>query len=131
MDPARLTSIPLFAGLSDDEARRLAAFATERSIPAGELLVRAGEFSTELLAIEQGTAEVVRDGERIATLGPGDVVGEIGLLRSEPRNADVRATAPMRVFQLTHWEIRRMSPDTLGRIKELIKERSPQPDVPD
>jgi CRP-like cAMP-binding protein len=131
MDPARLLAVPLFAGLSEGEAKRLAAFATENSVPAGELLVREGEFSTELIAIEEGTADVVRNGTRIASLGAGDVVGEIGLLRREPRNADVVATTPLRIFSLTHWEIRRMSPDTLSRIQTLIEERAPKSDGPD
>ena len=128
MDPGRLTSIPLFSGLAAQEAERLATFATETSFREGELLVREGEFSTELIAIEEGTAEVLRGGVRIATLGAGDVVGETGLLRREPRNADVVATSPMRVFKLTHWEIRRMSADTVKRLTELIDQRSPGPD---
>jgi CRP-like cAMP-binding protein len=131
MDPAQLLAISLFADLSEPEARRLAAFATETSIPAGEPLVQEGEFSTELIAIEEGTADVVRDGTRIASLGPGDVVGEVGLLRHEPRNADVVATSPMRIFKLTHWEIRRMSPGTLRRIQTLIEERAPEGDGQD
>jgi CRP-like cAMP-binding protein len=128
LDPAQLLAISLFAEVPEPEARRLAAFATETSIPAGERLVAEGEFSTELIAIEEGTADVVRDGSRIASLGPGDVVGETGLLRHEPRNADVVATSPMRIFKLTHWEIRRMSTDTLRRIQKLIEERSPEGD---
>jgi CRP/FNR family transcriptional regulator, cyclic AMP receptor protein len=128
MDPGRLTSIPLFSELSEQESKRLATFATETSVREGELLVREGEFSTELIAIEEGTAEVVRGGARIATLGAGDVVGETGLLLREPRNADVVATSPMRVFKLTHWEIRRMSPDTVRRLTELIQQRTPGPD---
>jgi CRP/FNR family transcriptional regulator, cyclic AMP receptor protein len=128
MDPGRLTSIPLFSELTEQESERLATFATETSVREGELLVREGEFSTELIAIEEGTAEVLRGDARIATLGAGDVVGETGLLRREPRNADVVATSPMRVFKLTHWEIRRMSPDTVRRLQELIEQRSPDPD---
>jgi CRP-like cAMP-binding protein len=128
VDPARLTAIPLFSELSDDEAKRLAAFATETSVAEGELLVREGEFSTELIAIEEGTADVVRGGERIATLGAGDVVGEIGLLRREPRNADVVATSPMLVFKLTHWEIHRMSSETVRRLRGLLEERLPPPE---
>ncbi len=47
----------------------------------------------------------------------------MGLLEREPRNADVIATSPMRVMKLTHWEIRRMSEETLNRIKEIVAKR--------
>jgi CRP/FNR family transcriptional regulator, cyclic AMP receptor protein len=123
MDPARLKAIPLFSQLSEDEAHRLAAFATETSIADGQILMKQGDYSTELIAIEEGTADVIRDGTRIASLKQGDLIGEMGLLSREPRNADVIATSPMRVIKLTHWEIRRMSEDTIERIEEIINER--------
>jgi CRP/FNR family transcriptional regulator, cyclic AMP receptor protein len=123
MDPNRLKAIPLFSQLSDDEAHRLAAFATETSLAEGQILMKQGDYSTELIAIEEGTAEVLRDGQKIASLGEGDLIGEMGLLSREPRNADVIATSPMRVIKLTHWEIRRMSEDTLDRIKGIVNER--------
>ncbi len=123
MDPNRLTAIPLFSQLSDDEAKRLAAFATETSIAEGQILMKQGDYSTELIAIEEGSADVLRDGQKIASLKEGDLIGEMGLLEREPRNADVIATSPMRVIKLTHWEIRRMSSDTLDRIKEIVNER--------
>ena len=123
MDPTRLTAIPLFSQLSPEETNRLAVFATETSIPEGQTLIREGDYSIELIAIEEGTADVVRGGETIASLTQGDLIGEMGLLRREPRNADVIATSPMRVIKLTHWELRRMSAETLGRIKELIERR--------
>ena len=123
MDPNRLTAIPLFSHLSDDEAKRLAAFATETSIAEGQILMKQGDYSTELIAIEEGSADVIRDGQKIASLKEGDLIGEMGLLEREPRNADVIATSPMRVIKLTHWEIRRMSSDTLDRIKKIVNER--------
>ncbi|PZS13991.1 MAG: hypothetical protein DLM64_02460 [Solirubrobacterales bacterium] len=84
---------------------------------------REGDYSTELIAIEEGSAEVLRSGQRIASLGPGDLIGEMGLLARKPRNADVIASSPMRVVKLTHWELRRMSEDTVGRIKQIVEER--------
>jgi CRP/FNR family transcriptional regulator, cyclic AMP receptor protein len=123
MDENRLKAIPLFSHLSQDEAHRLAAFATETSLADGQILMKQGDYSTELIAIEEGTADVLRDGEKIASLGAGDLIGEMGLLTREPRNADVIATSPMRVIKLTHWEIRRMSADTISRIEEIVKER--------
>jgi CRP-like cAMP-binding protein len=126
MDPARLTAIPLFSQLSADEAKRLAAFASETSIAEGQMLMKQGDYSTELIAIEEGTADIVQDGKKIAEVGQGDLIGEMGLLAREPRNADVIATSPMMVIKLTHWEIRRMSEDTVSRIEEIVKERQQQ-----
>ena len=123
MDPGRLTAIPLFSELSESEAKRLAAFATETSVADGQILMKEGDYSTELIAIEEGTADVIQGGKKVASLGAGALIGEMGLLSREPRNADVIATSPMRVVKLTHWEIRRMSEDTLNRIKDIITQR--------
>ena len=123
MDPNRLKEIPIFSHLSDEEANRLAAFATETSVAEGQILMKQGDYSTELIAIQEGTADVIQDGKKIASLKEGDLIGEMGLIDREPRNADVIATSPMRVMKLTHWEIRRMSEETLDRIKEIIAER--------
>jgi CRP/FNR family transcriptional regulator, cyclic AMP receptor protein len=123
MDPARLKAIPIFSELSDEEAHRLAAFATETSVAEGQILMKQGDYSVELIAIEEGTADVVRDGDKIASLKEGDLIGEMGLFERQQRNADVIATSPMRVLKLTHWEIRRMSDETLDRIKQTIAQR--------
>ena len=123
MDPNRLTEIPIFSELSADEAKRLATFATETSAADGQMLMKEGDYSVELIAIEEGTADVIQGGETVASLGPGDLIGEMGLLERRPRNADVIATSPMRLMKLTHWEIRRMSDDTVNRIKATIEKR--------
>ncbi len=123
MDPQRLTAIPLFSDLSPDEARRLATFASETSVASGQILMKEGDYSTELIAIEEGTADVIQGGRKIASLGPGDLIGEMGLLTREPRNADVVATSPMLVIRLTHWEVRRMSQETIDRIEGVIRSR--------
>ena len=123
MDPNRLKEIPIFSHLSNEEAKRLAAFATETSLADGQILMKQGDYSTELIAIQEGTAVVIQDGKTIASLAEGDLIGEMGLIDREPRNADVIATSPMRVVKLTHWEIRRMSDETLNRIKEIVAAR--------
>jgi CRP/FNR family transcriptional regulator, cyclic AMP receptor protein len=123
MDPARLTAIPIFSDLSDEEAKRLAAFATETSAAEGQVLMKEGDYSVELIAIEEGTANVIQGGKTIAALSSGDLIGEMGLLERRPRSADVVASSPMRLIKLTHWEIRRMSEDTVNRIKATIEER--------
>jgi CRP-like cAMP-binding protein len=123
MDPNRLKEIPIFSHLPDDEAKRLAAFASETSVAEGQILMKQGDYSTELIGIQEGTADVIQDGKKIASLKEGDLIGEMGLLEREPRNADVIATSPMRVMKLTHWEIRRMSEETIDRIEQIVQKR--------
>ena len=124
MDPNRLKAIPLFSQLSDEEANRLAAFATETSAAEGQILMKQGDYAVELIAIEEGTADIIQDGKKIASLGPGDLIGEMALFNREPRNADVIATSPMRLLKLTHWEIRRMSDETVERIRKVVDQRA-------
>ena len=127
MDASQLKRIPLFSGASDEELKQVAAFAQSKEVPEGEVVVSEGGFSRELLAIEDGTARVTRDGEHIADLGPGDVFGEAGMLDDEKRSATVTATSRMRLISLGHFEVQRLRKDAPGvyrSIEELVEERS-------
>ena len=129
MDPARLKKIPVFADLSEDERDHVAALAAEVSVPASKELVREGDYSYDVLAIEEGTASVDRHGEHIADLGPGDVFGEMGVLKREQRNATVVATSPMLLVTLTSWDIRRLqktAPNAVDHLREVVAQRSDQ-----
>jgi CRP/FNR family transcriptional regulator, cyclic AMP receptor protein len=129
VDPARLKKIPVFADLSDEELGHIAALAAEVSVPEGKELVREGDYSYDVLAIEEGTAGVDRHGEHIADLGPGDVFGEMGVLKREQRNATVVATAPMLLVTLTSWDIRRLqktAPNAVDHLREVVAQRSDQ-----
>jgi CRP-like cAMP-binding protein len=101
MDQREVASIPLFAGLSKDDQKVIAQYADDVDVSAGAKLAQEGRFAYEFFAILDGTAEVTRQGEAIAMLGPGDFFGEIGLLASERRVASVTATSPMRLVVLT------------------------------
>lgn len=129
MDAGRLRRIPVFADLGDEALSHIAALAAEVSVPAGKELVREGDYSYDLLAIEEGTARVERDGEHIADLGPGDIVGEMGVLERSQRNATVTATSPMLLVTLTGWDIRKLrksAPEAVERLRELVAQRSDQ-----
>jgi CRP-like cAMP-binding protein len=129
MDPARLKKIPVFADLGDEQLRHIAALAAEVSVPAGKELVREGDYSYDVLAIEEGTARVERHGGRLADLGPGDVVGEMGVLERSQRNATVVATSPMLLVTLTSWDIRRLTktvPDAVEHLREVVAQRRDQ-----
>src|SRR5919201_4356561 len=106
MQPEELKSVPLFASLSRDELRFVAQQADEVDVSAGKRLATEGRFAYEFFVIEDGTAEVTREGTPVATLGPGDFFGEIGLLEAERRTASVVAASPMRLVVLTGGALR-------------------------
>jgi MFS family permease len=108
-------------------------------VPAGETVYHQGDAAEGCFIIEQGQAQVLGDGQPIATVGPGDLVGEIALLRQVPRTATVQATTEMRlrlldadrfVCVVTGWETSREL--SRGHVDELLERFSPgsepQPD---
>jgi len=119
MDPGRLKKIPVFSDLSDEELANIAAVAAEVSVPEGKELVREGDYSYDVLAVEEGTAKVERHGELLADIGPGDVVGEMGVLERSQRNATVTATSPMLLVTLTSWDIRKLRKSAPGAVEHL------------
>jgi CRP-like cAMP-binding protein len=75
-----IASIPLFVALSRDEQERVASVSRRVHLGVGEVVVNEGEFAFDFCALTAGRADVVRAGERIATLGAGDVFGEMGVV---------------------------------------------------
>ena len=123
MDPDHLKTIPLFSSLSDKAIRTVAVFASETSVSAGKRLVHEGDYSYDLIVIEDGTADVVKGGEVIGSLGPGDVFGEMGVLTGAKRTADVVATSPMRLITLSKWDLKRISSEVSGQLQSLVEQR--------
>lgn len=126
MDKARLKAIPLFADLDDDDLTTIATFAEEKSVSDGEALVREGDFAFDLIAIEEGTAKVTHGDDEVATLGPGDYFGEVGVMSNQMRAATVTATSSMRLLALDTFAIRRMRnmPGVMDAIERTIADRS-------
>jgi CRP/FNR family cyclic AMP-dependent transcriptional regulator len=127
MDAARLKTIGIFAELDEDALEAISKLAAEVSVPEGKELVREGDFSYDLIAIEEGTAKVHHDDEVVAELGPGDVVGEMGVLERQQRNASVTATSPMMLVTLTGWDVRKLrkqAPQAVEALENVVRERS-------
>jgi CRP/FNR family transcriptional regulator, cyclic AMP receptor protein len=126
MDVARLQGLWLFSSLTSEELERVARWTDELEVPAGRELATEGSFAHEFFVIEDGTATVLKDGERIAELGPGDFFGEIGLLETERRTASVVADTPLRVivmFQREFKQMEREMPAVAARVRAAIRAR--------
>jgi MFS family permease len=70
-------------------------------VPAGHVVFEQGDVGDHYFVIESGDAEVIGDGQVVATLGAGLGFGEIALLRRSRRTATVRATSDLRLRALS------------------------------
>ena len=123
MDTDHLKTIPLFSSLSDKALNTVSVFATETSVSTGKRLVHEGDYSYDLIVIESGTADVIKGGEVIGSLGPGDVFGEMGMLSGGRRMADVVATSSMRLITLSKWDLKRISAEVGDQLQALLEQR--------
>lgn len=127
MDASTLKRFALFKDVDESALNKIATFTMLVEFSAGKTIIEEGGFSNDFYAIDEGTARVERGGEQIATLGPGDVFGEQGLLEKQERSASVIATSPLRALKIEHWEIPRMRkamPEVLEELQRTIEERS-------
>ena len=126
MDEAAVRRLHVFDGLSRKQRRLLASRADELEVPPGKLLCSKGETAHEFFVIEDGTAKVVRDGQYLDELGPGDFFGEMGLLEDAPRNADVVAKTPVKLMVLSgpaFKDLEREAPGFARRLSRSIEQR--------
>ena len=122
--------IPLFNGLSRTQIHYIIMAGTLKKIGAGQVLFYKGDESESMCALVSGAMDVVeRENEgapytendvckQINRLGAGDIVGEMGLLRSMPRSATVVATEPSEYLEINLKMIKRLQwlyPPTANR----------------
>ena len=128
-----LRRIPLFAGCTKKELERLARAGDEVDMEAGSLLADQGQTGREAFVILAGSVSVRRNGRKVATLGPGAIVGELSLLDHGPRTATVTCDTDCRVFVISQRHFLAMLDDvpTIGhklmaslatRIRELDRQ---------
>lgn len=101
-----LSRVPLLAGCSKRELRRLAQASRLELLEAGQVLIDEGQQPFEAYVIVAGRATVRRKGRKIAEVGVGDVVGELGLILDRPRQARVVADTPLEVLVLERRALR-------------------------
>ena len=88
---AALRDLSFFERWSDDELEHFERIAGRAKFAAGDALIREGESGHAFLILVAGEAEVVRGGQSLGRLGPGDHAGEFALLDDSPASATVIA----------------------------------------
>ncbi|HUR80411.1 MAG TPA: cyclic nucleotide-binding domain-containing protein [Thermoanaerobaculia bacterium] len=125
---------PLFRYFTEAERDRIESIGEVKRIAEGAFLIRAGELDSTLFAVEDGRLDIIGidDGVQkvFATVGAGDVLGEVSFIDDSPRGTSVRASEETTVRA---WEKRTLSealafePQLLAKfavaMSELLVER--------
>lgn len=129
MDVERLRRLELFGDLDHHDLSAVTRWVDEVEVAEGDLLIEEGALPYELFVIEEGTAEVEHGGRVLATLGAGDVVGEMALIRQERRAASVRASSPIRALAIGVEEFQEMAeemPEIAAQLRSTAERRHRQ-----
>jgi CRP/FNR family transcriptional regulator, cyclic AMP receptor protein len=121
-----LQEIPIFADLSRKQLERIARWSDEIDLPVGYHLLDQGGFPHEVFVILDGTVDITKDGEPLATLGRGEILGEIAILGDERRTATVVAATPVHAAVMMRREFDEMRaemPAIAERIQRIARER--------
>ncbi len=117
-----LAALPLFAACSKRELRHLAGVTQQHQLDAGQRVLEQGQPANAAYLIVAGRVEVRRDGELIAELGPGEVVGELGVLLRREHSASVTATTPVEVVALQQAALKEAVEEVPGLAWRLLQE---------
>jgi len=126
LDVERLRALDLFADLDYHDLSHVARWAHEVHAEAGATLFEQDAIPYDLFVIESGTAEVIRDGEQLAILGPGDPVGEMSVLRHERRTATVRVLTALTAVAIPAEDLAALEaemPEIVGTLRRVMDER--------
>src|ERR687887_2950929 len=125
-DPVELLArVPLFSELATGELDRISRVAVPRSFPAGVRVFHEGDRSDACYLVRSGDLRVTRehpDGRAIAlaTLGPGDLFGELAMLDGQARSASVETLSDSELLALPAADVRRLLADHPGISVKLI-----------
>jgi voltage-gated potassium channel len=102
-----LAKVPLLASLDQKQLDRLARDFSERTFPAGSVVVREGDsHGMGFFVVADGEGAVTVGGKEIAKVGPGSYFGEVALISDRVRTATVTATTDLRTLVMTFWDFR-------------------------
>jgi EmrB/QacA subfamily drug resistance transporter len=122
LPPAELLgTLPLFAHLKRKDLERLAERSSERELLADDVLFEEGDPAGSVFVIVAGRVEIVKAGEVIRILGPGEVVGELALITASTRSAAIRARRDSRVLELRREDVEALLDERPGFARALLR----------
>ncbi|TAJ98441.1 MAG: Crp/Fnr family transcriptional regulator [Chloroflexota bacterium] len=116
----------MFAGFSDEQLAMLAQAVTRRSAPRGAMLMGEGDATDSLYIVISGRLKVMMgdaDGKEVilALLGPGEIVGEMGLIDDSPRSATVISIEPSELLAISKREFHKCLAENFDMVMGVMK----------
>jgi CRP-like cAMP-binding protein len=102
---ALIAQVDFFKGCTQREIDDVAKLLIDRHYGVDEELCQQGEAETHGFVVVEGQAAVIVDGEQVATVTAGDVVGELSMLGTGHRTATLRALTPLHALVIEPDEI--------------------------
>jgi len=129
-----LAQVPMLSSLDRRHLEKLAKDFTERSFPAGAVVVRQGDDrGIGFFVIADGEAIVSVDGAEVARLGPGTHFGAIALIADRVRTATVTAGSDLHCYVMTLWDFRsfvqgdaEVAWKLLEQLAQMVQKASPK-----
>ena len=116
-----LAACRLFSGVDGPDLAAVAERAVEVDFPAGHVIARQGEIGTGFFLVVSGSVRVIRGGEEVAVLGPGEFFGELSVLDGQPRVAQVVAAEPTRCLALASWDFEQALHDSPSLALSILR----------
>lgn len=126
----RLSNVPIFEPLNDEETKKLAESALVRVFAPNEAIVRKGQEGGSMFIVHRGSVRIqlLENGfpKTLVALGEGDIFGEMGLFTGAPRTADVVATQETEVLEINNIAVKPLleqNPSLVEALSKTIAER--------
>ncbi len=126
LDPDWLTGVPFFDGFSGSELKAVSSLGERVEFVAGAEMIDQGRIGQTCYVIVEGSADVYIEGEFVAAVQAGSMVGEMALIGHRPRNATVVARDDLVAVSFGTEQFRsllRRSPNAEARVNELLNAR--------
>lgn len=120
-----LRRVPLFSALTEEQAELIAGAVVKRRLKRGEAIVEQGKKSNALFILLTGRARVIATDARgreviLATLGPGDYLGEMSLIDNLPHSATVRTEVQSDLLMLGRTEFLHCVPENAPMMSAML-----------
>jgi CRP/FNR family transcriptional regulator, cyclic AMP receptor protein len=116
-----LKSVEIFRDLAEEHLVDVAGILERKDVREGERILREGDLGTSMFIIADGVVRVHRGDRLVATLGPGDVFGEMAALDPEPRSASVTALEETLVFELDGADLYELMADHIEVVRAVTR----------